>query len=321
MFDFIGVAVLVAVALFGYWLATRSRRVRNPFLRWLALGPSIFLASVGVVLFVLALVGYWQINRPGARPSPSTAKVEITPARVERGKQLTAVCGECHSTKLGGPLVGRNFFEGGDGPPVGTIYAPNLTPAGEIRTWTDGELIRAIREGVHKSGRALAIMPSKAFHNLSDEDVQSLVAFLRSQPPQGKESPSTKLNVVGALFFGLGVAETSAQPPILNPVISPPRGPTAEYGKYLVAIGDCANCHGDDLGGRVPRGPGPPPAPNIKAIVSTWTADGFVKTFRTGVDPANHTVLPTMPWRSVGNFASDDDLRAIYAYLRNLSAQ
>ena len=57
MFDFIGLAVLVAVALFGYWLATRLRRVRNPFLRWLALGPSLFLASVGGVLFVLALVG------------------------------------------------------------------------------------------------------------------------------------------------------------------------------------------------------------------------------------------------------------------------
>ncbi|HMA21115.1 MAG TPA: cytochrome c [Gemmatimonadaceae bacterium] len=321
MFDFIGVAVVVAVALFGYWLATRSSRVRNPFLKWIALAPSLFLASVGVVLFVLALVGYWRINRPGARPSPSAAKVEITPARVARGQQMSAVCGGCHSTKLGGPLVGRNFFEGGDGPPVGTIYAANLTAAGEIRTWTDGELIRAIREGVHKSGRSLAIMPSKAFHNMSDEDVQSIVAFLRSQPPQGQSSPPTKLNVVGALFFGLGVAETSAQPAITHPVIAPAPGPTAEYGKYLVAIAICADCHGVDLGGRVPRLPGPPRAPNIKAIVAAWSEDGFVRTFRTGVDPANHTVLPQMPWRSISNFASDDDLKAMYAYLRTLSPQ
>ncbi|HXV17904.1 MAG TPA: cytochrome c, partial [Gemmatimonadaceae bacterium] len=128
-------------------------------------------------------------------------------------------------------------------------------------------------------------------------------------------------NVVGALFFGLGAAETSAQPPITRPVIAPPSGPTAQYGKYLVTIAGCGTCHGDDLGGRVPRLPGPPAAPNIKAIVSTWPEDGFVRTFRTGVDPANHTVLPQMPWRTVGNFASDDDLRAIYAYLRTLSPQ
>lgn len=317
MFDFIGVAVLVAVALLGYWLASRSTRVRAPVLKWLALAPSLLLASLGVVLFVGALIGYWQLNRPGQRPPLSRAGVEITPVRVARGQQLSAVCGECHSTRLAGPLLGHDFFEGG-GPPVGTIYAPNLTPAGEIRTWTDGEVIRAIREGIHKSGRSLAIMPSKGFHNMSDEDVQSLVAYLRSQPPVGKESPPTKLNVVGALFFGLGVAETSAQPAITHPVIAPSRGPTAAYGKYLVTIADCATCHGEDLGGRVPRGPGPPGAPNIKAIVSAWTEDGFVRTFRTGVDPANHTVLPQMPWRSVANFASDDDLKAIYSYLRTL---
>lgn len=320
MFDFMGVAVLVAIALLGYWLATRANRIRRPFLKWLALAPSLLLASVGVVLFVAALVGYWRINYPGGRPAASSAKVEITPARVARGQQLTAVCGECHSTKLGGPLHGHDFFEDG-GPPVGTIYAPNLTPAGEIRTWTDGELIRAIREGIHKSGRSLAIMPSKAFHNMSDEDVQSIVAYLRSQPPQGDASPPTKLNVVGALFFGLGVAETSAQPAITHPVVAPPRAATAAYGKYLVTIADCASCHGDDLGGRAPRLPGPPAAPNIKSIVSAWPEDGFVRTFRTGVDPANHTLLPQMPWRSVANFASDDDLRAIYAYLRTLSPQ
>jgi mono/diheme cytochrome c family protein len=318
MFDFIGVVVLASIGLLGYWLASRANRIRNRLLKWIALAPSLLLSSLGISLLVTALVGYWQINRPGRRNVPSQVNVAVTQARVARGHQLSAVCGECHSIKLGGALIGRDFFAEG-GPPVGRIYAPNLTPAGEIQTWTDGEIIRAIREGIHKSGRALTIMPSKAFHHLSDEDVQSLVAYLRSQPREGKTSPSTKLNVVGALFFGLGLAQTSAQTAIDHQVIAPPPGPTADYGKYLVAIGNCADCHGDDLGGKSPSGPGPPPGPNIKAIVAAWNEDGFIRTFRTGVDPANHTVLPGMPWRSISNFASDDDLKAIYAYLRTLS--
>jgi mono/diheme cytochrome c family protein len=317
MFDFIGMVVLAAIALVGYLLARRASRIRNSLLKWIALAPSLLLSTLGIVVSVMALLGYWQINRPGRRDA-SPAKVAVTQERVARGKQLSAVCGECHAIKFGGPLIGHDFFEG-EGPPVGTVYAPNLTPAGEIGTWTDGELIRAIREGIHKSGRALAIMPSRAFHHMSDEDVQSVVAYLRSLPPEGKTSPPTRLNVLGALFFGMGVAATSAQPAIDRAVIAPPRGPTAEYGKYLVAIGNCAECHGDDLGGMASSGPGPAPAPNIKAIVATWTEDGFIRTFRTGVDPANHTVLPGMPWRSISNFASDDDLKAVYAYLRTLS--
>jgi mono/diheme cytochrome c family protein len=242
----------------------------------------------------------------------------MTPERIARGKQISAICGECHSAKLGGPLVGQNFFANGEGPPVGTLYAPNLTPAGEISEWSDGEVIRAIREGVHQSGRMLLIMPSKAFHHMSDEDVQSVVAYLRSQPPAGTRSPAARINVLGAEFFGTGMFPTYAQPSITAPVVAPRAGPDAVYGKYLVSIANCADCHGEDLRGRAPKGPGPPAAPNMIAIASQWDADGFVKTFRTGVDPRGHKLAPGMPWQSIANFASDDDLRAIYYYLKTL---
>ena len=77
-------------------------------------------------------------------------------------------------------MVGQDFSKGG--PPVGTLYGANLTPAGEIKDWSDGEIIRAIREGVHKTGRSLIIMPSEVFRHLSDVDVQAIVAyFVRSQ--------------------------------------------------------------------------------------------------------------------------------------------
>ena len=152
------------------------------------------------------------------------------------------------------PLVGRNFGEGG--PPVGRLHAPNLTPAGEIGDWSDGEVIRAIREGVHKSGRPLVIMPSEIFHDLSDTDVQAIVAYLRSQPAVQPATPPTKLNVVAALFIGAGVFHTSAQMPITQPLVAPAEGASADYGKYLVSILGCRACHGENLEGRKPGGPG-----------------------------------------------------------------
>ena len=40
---------------------------------------------------------------------------------------------------------------------------------------------------------------------------------------------------------------------------------------------------------------------------------------RTGVDPNTHTLAAGMPWKQLSGFASDEDLRAIYTYLHNLT--
>src|SRR5690348_5482818 len=130
MFDIVGMLVIAVIAALFFFLARRSARIRNGFLRWIALGPTVLLASIAVVLLVTGAIGFKVINSTGPHPV-SSAKVQATPERIARGEKISAICGECHSTKLGGPLVGRNFFEGG-GPPIGTLYAPNLTPAGEI---------------------------------------------------------------------------------------------------------------------------------------------------------------------------------------------
>jgi cytochrome c553 len=213
-------------------------------------------------------------------------------------------------------LVGQNFSHGG--PPVGTLYASNLTPAGETKNWSDGELIRAIREGVHKSGRPLIIMPSEAFRNLSDIDVQAIVAYLRSQSAVEPSTPPTQLNVLGALLIGAGMAPISAQPPITHPIVAPAEGASAEYGQYLVSILGCRLCHGENLTGGMPGQPGPPAGPNLLVILTQWRVDEFIRTLRTGVDPYHHTLTEGMPWRAVSTFASDTDLTAIYAYIHGL---
>jgi mono/diheme cytochrome c family protein len=319
MFDGVGFVILVVLAAAAWWLAARSRRARNAALRWTGTIASGLFALIFTVAICLVLTGFYKVNFPSSRPGVPQITVSKTPDQIARGARFAEFCAQCHSPTGKPPLVGVDFF-GTEGPPFGKVYAPNLTPAGEIRGWSDGEIIRAIREGVHKSGRALIIMPSQSFHHLSDGDVQAIVAYLRSQPAAGQKSPPTKLNVLGAMFLALGLAPTSAQPPITQPVTAPVADTSATYGKYLVSVLDCRTCHGDQLQGTYRRGPGPPNGPNLTMLVPAWTEPGFISTIRTGVDPNGYVLKRGggMPWKQISGFATDDDLKAIYAYLHSL---
>ena len=211
-------------------------------------------------------------------------------------------------------------------PPVGTFYAPNLTPSGNIRDWTDGEVIRAIREGVHKNGRSLLIMAAEDFRYMSDDDVQAVVAYLRSQPPTGEPTPDNNWSVIGALFINMLDFQTAQAP--VGQVTAPQPG-TPEYGHYMINIIGCADCHGDQLQGKVDNGqPGPPPGPNLTKIVPNWTEEQFMTFFNTGQRPDGSPVPlltlpdgstePRMPWTVVRASTTDDELKDIYSYLHSL---
>jgi mono/diheme cytochrome c family protein len=200
------------------------------------------------------------------------------------------------------------------------LVPPNLTPGGPLQDWTDGEIVLAIREGVDRDGRALLIMPSDAFHHLSDADVTTLVAYLRSQPPVTHPTPVRDMNLLGVLLVGAGVFPTAAQPPIEQPQTAPSSGVTPEYGQYLVDITGCRTCHGANLEGRTPGGFGPPAGPSLRAIIPTWPEGDFVNFFRTGVDPYGRAIDPAlMPWPAINQAYTDDELRAMYAYVQSVS--
>jgi mono/diheme cytochrome c family protein len=189
---------------------------------------------------------------------------------------------------------------------------PNLTPAGPLQEWTDTEIAQAIRNGLHKNGRTL-LMPTEALRNLSDDDLASLIVFLRSQPPVQNETPALNPSPALAFFFGAGLAELGS-PPITEPIVAPPKQPTAEYGAYLVGYQDCRTCHGVDLNGS--SGGLAPPAPSARAFAQAWTLEQFVQTMRTGVDPGGHSIQPPMPWRMIGQM-DDVELAALYSFLRS----
>jgi mono/diheme cytochrome c family protein len=318
MFDILGVTVLVVLAALFGWVAMRARRAKNKIIRWTGLILAGLLTVVFTAGLAVALVGFYRLNIPPYHYPVAAVTIAATPEQLARGERLSRLfCPACHSPTGKPPLAGQGPLKGG--PPVGALYIPNLTPAGELKNWSDGEVIRAIREGIHQSGRPLVIMPSEVFRNLSDADVQALVAYLRSQPAAGPTTPPPRLNVLAALLIGAGVFHTSAQPPIAHPILAPAEGTSAEYGRYLVAIMGCPLCHGDNLAGRTGGRSGPPPGPNLTQLVPRWNEGDFIHTLRTGIDPYNHTLAEGMPWKDISAFASDEDLKAIYAYVHGLT--
>ncbi|MBM3935421.1 MAG: cytochrome c [SAR202 cluster bacterium] len=212
------------------------------------------------------------------------------------------------------PLSGGKNLSEDAGLPLGTIVPSNLTPAGRISGWTDGELIRAIREGADPDGNLLAMMQSQNFRAFGDEDIKSIVAYIRSQPAVQNPTPDESLSVLTVLFAGAGMFPVRDLPSTQLPT-QPREDPTAEYGEYIVEFGGCRECHGQELTG----GPGGlyPLGPNLR-VVKAWTAGQFMQTMRTGVNPTGRELDPAqMPWRSVGKL-TDTELTALHAYLVSL---
>lgn len=316
MFDYAGVIVLVVLIVLFAWLTTRAWASKRKVLKW----AGLILAGLPTLVLALGLVvvlsGFYRLNASQGNPI-ANIKVDGTPDQLARGGKLVAGCAGCHSSTHRPPLDGgaENFFAGG--PPLGAIYAPNLTAGGDLKDWSDGQVLRAIREGLDENGRPLLIMPSDGLRNLSDADVQAIIAYIRSQPAVKHDVPERSLTILAALFVGTGMLQTSAQPPITQPIVAPPPGATADYGKYAVSISGCRDCHGENLAGGKPGGFAPA-GPNLTTIGSKWSEADFVKALRTGVKPDGKSFAPTMPWQEFAAAYSEDEIKGIFAYLKTL---
>ena len=210
----------------------------------------IFLILLSLlVLLAGAVLAFLYLRRPAQLPA-SADKVQPTPERLARGRYLfenLCDCGGCHSqrdfTRFGAPEVTSGRGQGSIFPPEmglpGKIVASNITPDPEtgIGAWTDGEKIRAIRDGVDRHGRALfPMMPYTGYRHMSDEDVAALVAYLDSLPPVRNALPPTQVDFPVSLLIK-GAPQPAGQIP------PPDRSNTLAYGEYLVTLGGCLDCH------------------------------------------------------------------------------
>jgi len=305
----------------------------------------IFGIAAGVlVVIIIAGILYFNSTFPKVDP-PANAKVEMTADRISRGSYLAnhvTVCMDCHSkrdwTKFTGPIITGTLGGGGDvfdekiGFP-GKVMVKNITPA-SIGNWSDGELIRAITCGVTKDNIALfPMMPYPNYNNLTQEDIYSIVAYIRNLKPIENKLPDTELN------FPLNFIVKTMPIKSRNPMIFDRNNPV-EYGKYLVTLASCIDCHtqsekGKPLPGlefaggegfQLPAGlvKSANITPDNETGIGSWAKETFVKRFKdfsndsSIVIPVSENEFNTpMPWTMYAGM-TDEDLSAIYDYLRTV---
>ncbi len=272
---------------------------------------------------------------PLPRQRPLTdVRFEASAERLDRGRYLAEhllQCFICHSErdwdKPGAPPIpGRKgagvvLSERGER----RIVAPNITPDVETGAggWTDDMLARAIREGIGHDGRALYWgMWYQSFAILSDEDLASVVVYLRSIPPARNALPATRL-------LPDELAENAAAPaPITAPISGPPPGDRMARGRYLVGLADCVGCHTSWYSPRMPgllaggnqieRSGRSAYSSNITPHASGtgYPTDTFITVMRTG---KGGSLSGIMPWTVFGGL-TDEDLAAIHEVLGSVQA-
>lgn len=251
---------------------------------------------------------------------------------LQRGEYLVrgpAGCGNCHT-----PMGPQGFVEGQElagrlveDIEMFTAYAPNLTPAGAVSGWSDAELARAIREGLRPDGTLIGPpMPFSMYRDLGDDDLASIVMFLRSLDPVANEVPASEYRIPLPPAWG---------PPVES-VTAPPAGVTVDYGAYLAGpVAHCMECH-------TPMGPAGPmfdthfgaggfefhgPWGTSVAANITSHADGIAgysdaelaRMITEGVRPDGTAMLPPMPYPFLARM-TPDDVQAVILYLRSLPA-
>src|SRR5260370_42552529 len=163
------------------------------------------LAIITLVVAGITLTIGWRPVIGARKRALTDRKFEATPQRLVRGKYLVdgvLGCFGCHTdqdwSRPGAPPVAGKAGSGHiwsdqDKP---WLIAPNITPDKETGAgnWSDDTLARGIREGIGHDGRALfPIMPYPSYQQMSDEDLASVIVYLRTVPAVRNQLPTTKM--------------------------------------------------------------------------------------------------------------------------------
>jgi len=298
-----------------------------------------------LLLIVVGLISYVKLALPNVGPAPEFT-IEKTPERVARGQYLAnyvTICVDCHSerdwSRFSGPIVAGSFGKGGElfdqqfGFP-GSFRARNITPSG-ISRYTDGELFRVITTGVTKEGRAMfPVMPYHNYGRMDEEDIKSIIAYIRSLPAIVNEVPESKADfpmsvIINTIPQKASLTKKPAETDVVN------------YGKYLVNAAACQECHTKFDKGKLIEGtefgggrefPFPDSSrvrsanisPDVTTGIGSWSEEMFLNVFHSNSDsialtrkaaPGEFNTI--MPWTMYGNMRTED-LKAIYAYLRTV---
>jgi cytochrome c553 len=307
--------------------------------RWLKILLIVIVVLIVVVAGAAAkLLGLRTFIGPRKRDLTAQTFTS-TPTRLARGSYIanSMGCLYCHSphdwSQRDHPILSGMEGAGQQMPYTdlpGKIIAPNLTPDQETGSgaWSDDALARAIREGIGHDGRAMfPMMPYEHYRTMPDEDLASVVVYLRSLPPVRNPLPQTEI------IFPVKYFIRNNPQPITAPVPQPDLSDPVKRGSFLVNLVGCADCHtavdnrhnpipGMEFAGGQIIG-----LPSGKVASANLTPDPsgipyydealFIKTMRTGAVGGVRELNGAMPWVVIRNM-TDQDLAAIFAYLKTL---
>lgn len=287
-----------------------------------SLGIGLLGLLVLVIVVIAAAVGWvaYRLNRTYEVDGRAVAAVQ-DPEAIARGEHLVravAGCDGCHGQDLGGMVLL-------DDPMIMTLYGPNLTAGqgGAASRFSDEDWDRAIRHGIGEQGKPFLLMPAQNFRWLTDDDLAAIVTYIKSVEPVDGIVPSPRLGPMGYLLV---LTEPAALPAEAfdhtrhYPIEAEP-GVSVEYGDYLVWLGTCRDCHGDNLSGRQLPLPDEPPSRNLTlgGELAGWSQADFIQTVRTGITPSGEALREPMAGvLKTLRQQSDDELSAIFLYLQSL---
>ena len=293
-----------------------------------------------LIVAVIAVLTYVSNFLPDVKPA-GDLQITVTDSLLTRGEYLAnhvTVCIDCHSerdwTKYSGPIVPRTNGGGGDifdhnmGFP-GTFYARNITPSG-IGDWTNGELARLITTGVTKDGEPIfPVMPYQSYASLDPFDLQAIITYIRTLKPINNNIPESSADFPMNFIMRTIPKDSESGH-------APERSDSIAYGRYLVKIAGCADCHTEQVNGQPKEGmylaggfqfnlPGHAVVsanitPDEETGIGYWDKETFIDKFKfysqpdAAQDVAEDGYNTVMPWTMYGGM-TEEDLGAIFDYL------
>lgn len=265
--------------------------------------------------------------------------IESTPEKVLHGKKLaTMLCVKCHLNPETNSLTGKFLAES---PPIfGKIYSKNITQSNMhgIANWTDAQLVYLLRTGIRPDGSFIPPYMPK-FNGMADYDVESIIAWLRSDDPM-LAADETVPPASEPSFFTKFLSNIAIKPLPYDgsPRALPDTNNAVEHGKYLATFQlQCFACHSKDFakvndlqpelsegffGGGNPMTNYDGKVVNTANItmdeetgIGSWTEEDFIKAVKQMQTPHGKVLqYPMEPYPLL----SDKEVSHIYAYLQTV---
>jgi len=300
------------------------------------------LILLGIIIVLAGLLAAFISFRsiPSFPVEKKDITVTLTSARVEQGIKLASMlCKSCHYNSETKKFTGREMTEA---PQFGKIYSWNIThdSIAGIGKWTDGELVYFLRTGIKKDGKYAPPYMPKLIH-ISDEDLYSIIAFLRSDngwvQSDPRHLPVSKPSFLTNFLVTIGAAKPFPYPTAAIP--GPDTTDKVKWGRYIALYQlECYSCHSRDFAKNDYFEPEKSPGffaggnkmyttegkeiytLNITMDEATgigkWTEDEFKNAIRFGQVPNNQQALryPMIPYSNL----TDAEASAVFTYLKSV---